>query len=80
MTLPKPVGQEMAAAASALVRLSPNPGGSPVWEDYHRRFIERFGTATLVPLLDVINPGTGLGYPAGYPTSILPLPPMPPRR
>src|SRR5580693_591151 len=75
VTLPEPVGREMAAAASALVRLSPSPGGSPVWEDYHRRFVERFGTATLVPLLDVINPAIGLGYPAGYPTSILPLPP-----
>ena len=74
VTLPEPVGQEMAAAASALIRLSPSPGGSPVWEDYHRRFTERFGTATLVPLLDVINPAIGLGYPAGYPTSILPLP------
>jgi lantibiotic biosynthesis protein len=75
VTLPESVGYEMAAAASALIRLSPSPGGSPVWEDYHRRFTERFGTATLVPLLDVINPGIGLGYPAGYPASILPLPP-----
>ena len=73
--LPEPVRQEMAAAASALIRLSPNPGGSPVWEDYHRRFVGRFGTATLVPLLDVIDPAAGLGYPAGYPASILPLPP-----
>jgi len=75
VTLPEPVGREMAAAASALIRLSPNPGGSPVWEDYHRRFVERFGTATLVPLLDVISPAIGLGYPAGYPGSALPLPP-----
>ncbi len=75
VTLPEPVGQEMAAAASALIRLSPNPAGSLIWEDYHRRFTERFGTATLVPLLDVINPAIGLGYPAGYPTSILPVPP-----
>jgi thiopeptide-type bacteriocin biosynthesis protein len=74
VTLPESVGQEMAAAASALIRLSPSPAGSPIWEDYHRRFTERFGTGTLVPLLDVINPGIGLGYPAGYPTSILPLP------
>jgi thiopeptide-type bacteriocin biosynthesis protein len=73
-TLPESVGQEMAAAASALIQLSPNPAGSPVWEDYHRRFTERFGTGTLVPLLDVIDPGIGLGHPAGYPTSILPLP------
>jgi lantibiotic biosynthesis protein len=73
--LPEPVGQEMAAAASALIRLSPSPGGSPVWEDYHRRFTDRFGTGTLVPLLDVIDPAAGLGYPAGYPASVLPLPP-----
>jgi hypothetical protein len=75
VTLPEPVRCEMAAAASALIRLSPSPGGSPVWEDYHRRFTERFGAATLVPLLDVVNPAIGLGYPAGYPVSILPLPP-----
>jgi thiopeptide-type bacteriocin biosynthesis protein len=75
VTLPEPVRREMAAAASALVRLSPNPGCSPVWEDYHRRFVDRFGTATLVTLLDVISPAIGLGYPAGYPASILPLPP-----
>jgi lantibiotic biosynthesis dehydratase-like protein len=37
VTLPEPVGYEMAAAASALIRLSPNPTGSPIWEDYHRR-------------------------------------------
>ena len=72
--LPEPVGREMAAAASALIRLSPSPGGSPVWEDYHRRFVDRFGTGTLVPLLDVISPAIGLGYPVGYPASILPLP------
>jgi hypothetical protein len=47
VTLPEQVGREMAAAASALIRLSPNPGGSPVWEDYHRRFTDRFGTGTL---------------------------------
>ena len=39
--LPEPVGQEMAAAASALIRLSPSPGGSPAWEDYHRRCVDR---------------------------------------
>ena len=75
VTLPEPVGREMAAAASALIRLGPSPGGSPVWEDYHRRFTDRFGTGTLVPLLDVISPAIGLGYPAGYPASILPTPP-----
>jgi thiopeptide-type bacteriocin biosynthesis protein len=75
VTLPEAVGLEMAAAASALIRLSPHPAGSPVWEDYHRRFTDRFGTATLVPLLDLVDPAIGLGYPAGYPTSVLPLPP-----
>jgi thiopeptide-type bacteriocin biosynthesis protein len=74
VTLPEPVGREMAAAASALVRLSSSPEGSPVWEDYHRRFTERLGTGTLVPLLDVVDSAIGLGYPAGYPASILPLP------
>ena len=74
VTVPELVGREMAAAADALIRLTPNPAGSPVWEGYYRQFTERWGTGTAVPLPDVINPGTGLGFPASYPGSILSAP------
>jgi hypothetical protein len=67
VTLPEPVGLEMAATASALIRLSPGPGGSPVWEDYHRRFTDRFGAGTLVPLLDVVDPRDRPGLPGRVP-------------
>lgn len=70
--LPQQVASDMATAAEILVRLGPEPTGPAVWADYHRRFVERFGTGTVVPLTDVLNGASGLGYPAGYPRSVLP--------
>jgi thiopeptide-type bacteriocin biosynthesis protein len=70
--LPESVAADMAEAAAVLTRVGSAPLGSAVWADYHRRFVERYGVGTLVPLLDVIDPAAGLGYPAGYPGSVLP--------
>lgn len=74
--LPLDVAAEMEAAASVLARLSRHPHGEGAWRDFYTVFHERYGTATLVPLLDVVDPSTGIGYPAGYPGSVLP-PPLP---
>ncbi|PSK89906.1 thiopeptide-type bacteriocin biosynthesis protein [Murinocardiopsis flavida] len=65
--LPPAVAEEMEAAAWALLRLGATPHGAPVWRAYHAAFLARYGTGTLVPLTDVVNPDTGLGYPTGYP-------------
>lgn len=73
--LPTSVASDLAAAASVLTRLSPNPPGPPEWAGFHELFAERYGVGALVPLLDVLDPGTGLGFPAGYPGSVLPAPP-----
>jgi thiopeptide-type bacteriocin biosynthesis protein len=72
--LPRYVVHEMERAASALLRLTRHPAGEPVWWHYREAFADRYGTGTLVPLADVLDPDAGLGYPAGYPGSVLPAP------
>ena len=72
--LPRQVAQEMERAASVLLRLTRQPTGEAVWRDYHAAFVDRYGTGTLVPLVEVLDPDAGLGYPAGYRGSVLPAP------
>lgn len=64
----------MERAASALLRLTRQPAGEAAWRDFHAAFQDRYGTGTLVPLAEVVDPDAGLGYPAGYPGSVLPSP------
>ena len=46
------------------------PGRRPAlnsgWIAWHCRFLERYGPGAVVPVLDAVDAGTGLGYPAGY--------------
>ncbi|MFJ8440895.1 lantibiotic dehydratase [Kitasatospora griseola] len=70
--LPEQVASLVAGAAEVLTRLSPHPGGHPVWVDYHRRFAERFGPGAVVPVIELVNPDTGMGFPARYRDSVLP--------
>jgi thiopeptide-type bacteriocin biosynthesis protein len=74
VVLPEAVAQEMEWAATALARLSRQPTGHAHWRDFYVVFCERYGTGTLVPLADVVDPDAGLGLPAGYPGSVLPEP------
>jgi len=66
LVLPYAVAREVEAAAAALARLTPYPFGFPAWQDYHARFLERYGIGALVPILEILNADTGLGFPAGY--------------
>jgi lantibiotic biosynthesis protein len=72
--LPEHVGHEIERAATALLRLTRHPHGLPAWRAYHAAFCDRYGSGTLVPVTEVTDPDSGLGYPAGYPGSILPVP------
>ncbi|MCK9924210.1 lantibiotic dehydratase family protein [Frankia sp. AgPm24] len=72
--LPMSVASDMAVAADVLTRLGREPLGPAAWADYHRRFVERYGVDSVVPLIDVLDGASGLGYPAGYPGSVLPIP------
>ncbi|MFJ6136511.1 lantibiotic dehydratase [Kitasatospora sp. NPDC092286] len=72
VTLPARVAREAERAAELLTRLSPHPDGNPAWLAYHARFTERYGPGAVVPVTELVNPDTGLGYPARYRDSLLP--------
>ncbi|MDX3308886.1 lantibiotic dehydratase [Streptomyces sp. ME08-AFT2] len=73
--IPESVAQEMERAADALLRLTRRPTGQGVWKEYQVAFWERYGTGTLVPVKEVVDPASGLGYPAEYPGSRMTAPP-----
>ncbi|MFJ9822370.1 lantibiotic dehydratase [Streptomyces sp. NPDC101151] len=64
--LPEDVAREVQRAASVLTRVSPFPYGTAAWKAYQRRFYERYGIGTLVPLREVVA-DSGTGFPDGYP-------------
>ncbi|MGH3623816.1 MAG: lantibiotic dehydratase [Sciscionella sp.] len=72
--LPESVADDMAVAADVLARLGREPLGPEAWAAFHRRFVDHYGTDTVVPLAQVLDGPSGLGYPAGYPGSVLPQP------
>ncbi|MEV4210163.1 lantibiotic dehydratase [Micromonospora sp. NPDC049662] len=67
VTLPDQVARDVERAALVLTQLSAHPYGTAGWKAYHQRFYERYGIGSLVPLRDVVDPDSGLGFPDGYP-------------
>jgi lantibiotic biosynthesis protein len=65
-TLPQAVASEAAAAAEALIRLSPAPLGNASWREYHGRFLGRYGPGTPVPVDQLVDPVIGLGFPRHF--------------
>ncbi|WP_242891403.1 lantibiotic dehydratase [Actinomadura litoris] len=63
--LPEQVAREARDAVDVLYRLSPYPFGYPAWRDYHARFLARYGTGAVVPVVDLVA-DSGLGLPAEY--------------
>ncbi|WP_322768554.1 lantibiotic dehydratase [Frankia sp. Cr1] len=66
VVLPDIVATEAATAAEALRRLTPYPAGHPSWQDYHRRFLDKFGVSALVRVGQLVDPVVGLGYPTHF--------------
>ncbi|MFE7115119.1 lantibiotic dehydratase [Streptomyces sp. NPDC057654] len=66
LVLPRAVAREAENATTALARLTRYPAGPLAWQDYHARFLERYGTGALVPVRDLVDSSAGLGLPAGY--------------
>ncbi|MEU2855996.1 lantibiotic dehydratase [Streptomyces syringium] len=61
------VGDAAAEAVSCLARISSAlPRSWRHLDAYSDAFVERYGAGALVPLTEVLNPGRGLGAPAGY--------------
>lgn len=72
MQVPDVVVGEVERAAGALLRLTRHPAGNPIWRDFYSAFFDRYGMGTLVPVTDVVDPDSGLGFPSGYPGSVRP--------
>ncbi|MFG3281581.1 lantibiotic dehydratase [Streptomyces sp. NPDC048111] len=60
------IGAAAAEAVESLMRLGCHPVRQPHLGEYHERFVERYGTDTEVPLLELLDARTGLGAPATY--------------
>lgn len=71
IVLPTAVAREAERALEVISRISPYPNGSPAWQDYRARFLERYSMGAIVPLRDLTDPDTGLGFPVGYRGTIL---------
>ncbi|MER8119035.1 lantibiotic dehydratase [Streptomyces sp. NPDC094031] len=66
LTVPRTVGWEAQRAAAVLARVAPEPHGTMAWTRYRARFRDRYGENVLVPLMDLLDPHTGLGMPEEY--------------
>lgn len=71
ITLPHAVAREAEEALRVMTRITPYPHGSPVWTDYRNRFLERYSMGAVVPVLELTDPDTGLGFPVGYRGTVL---------
>lgn len=64
--LPYAVRDEIETAAGLMWRLSRPKLGLLALRDHHRRFLDVYGADRVVPVLELLDPSTGLGAPAGY--------------
>ncbi len=71
ITVPDDLAQEMAYAVTALLRLTRQPRPDQGWNDWCREFWERYGTRAVVPVTEAVHPDAGIGWPAGFPGSML---------
>ncbi|MER5210940.1 lantibiotic dehydratase [Streptomyces sp. NPDC002838] len=74
IVLPREVAEEASLALDVIARITPYPNGSPAWRDYLTRFLERYSMGTVVPVRELTDPDTGLGFPVGYRGTVLPRP------
>ncbi len=66
LTLPSIVAEQLAESAEVLWRLSSLYSYPSVLSSYHAKFLERYGTFRIVPLLELLDEERGLGTPEGY--------------
>ncbi|MYX29067.1 hypothetical protein GTY75_20935 [Streptomyces sp. SID8381] len=64
--LPYTVKEELEKAASALWKMTDPTAGYGHLKDYHDAFVEHYGLHQVVPVLEMLDPHSGLGAPAGY--------------
>ncbi|MBD0737815.1 lantibiotic dehydratase [Streptomyces sp. CBMA29] len=74
VVLPDEVAREAERALAVMARITPYPQGSPAWSDYRARFLERYSMGSVVPVRELTDPDTGLGFPVGFRGTVLPRP------
>ena len=74
ITLPHAVVREAERALGLMARITPYPYGSAAWQDYRARFLERYSMGAVVPVRELTDVDTGLGFPVGYRGTVLPRP------
>lgn len=62
-TIGQPLLDIAAETADLLFKLTPSPHGSPVLRAFRATFIGRYGADRQVPLLELLDPQTGIGVP-----------------
>ncbi|MGW7410882.1 lantibiotic dehydratase [Streptomyces sp. NPDC054863] len=66
LVLPHSVADDVRRYASAIWAMTPEWATLEHMRDYRDRFIERYGTASAVPLGELLDPHRGLGLPPEY--------------
>ncbi|MFD8594776.1 lantibiotic dehydratase [Kitasatospora sp. NPDC059646] len=66
LVLPEAIGEEVRRYAAAIWAITPEWTTLEHLRDYRERFVERYGTASAVPLGDLADPHRGLGLPPEY--------------
>jgi thiopeptide-type bacteriocin biosynthesis protein len=64
--LNREVAREAARAGELLLSLTNAPAGPPHLQTYRRSFQDRYGIDREVPLLELVDPEYGIGFPPGY--------------
>lgn len=77
IALPEEVAREAEQALEVIARITPFPNGTVAWQDYRARFLERYSVGLAVPVRDLTDPDTGLGFPVGYRGTVLKRPVLP---
>ncbi|MFJ1751666.1 lantibiotic dehydratase [Kitasatospora sp. NPDC088134] len=66
LVLPESVAAEVRRYAAAIWAITPEWTTLEHLRDYRERFVERYGTASAVPLGELVDPQRGLGLPPEY--------------
>ena len=62
----KKIADSLAEAIKVMWRISAINSSFPYMREYYLKFIEKYGTAVDVPLLEMVNENIGIGYPEYY--------------
>ena len=68
VSMDKKIAEDFEEVIEVMCRITPITQGYPYMKEYYLKFIEKYGTAVDVPILDLVNANIGIGYPTYYST------------